>query len=337
MAFWKVKSCKDIDIDKAGLEQLQGFRWSPFKSPIYWKPDANGSMEERIIASEERSDPNSFRVESRAQFLEGIDTYFDHEAVEKVFEPWNGKKLTEQSEGKHGTEYQMHLDPALVNDMFSAMVCHAEDSTEEDEFGIKYKHLVVDWYSVYKPQDFADGRLKYAVVLDDIKRIALAFRPSVITTDQFNSAYITETLSSFVHDKHIRCKVYEETATGAKNTKMYECLKFSINTGLVHSYYDKLNAKETWRCLLQAMLEQVQFKNGKVEKPRSAEFGHLDLVDCLAVLCMRLLGDQSQYKRDLLTQTSFIDNQSIVQSRIQSANLERFMKSSPMAKSFRSW
>lgn len=331
MPFWKVVECEDVD--QADIE-LQAYKWSPFKSPIYFKPDAHGKIEERIIAAEERSDPNSFRVESRAQFLEGIDTYFEHEAVVKVFEPWNGRKLEEKEAGKHSIEYQIHIDPALVNDMFSVMIAHAEDG-DRDEFGIRYKHLVVDSYSIYKPKDFPDGKLRYAMILNDIEQMIMKFRPTVVTTDQFNSAYITETLSSFVHRNSIRCQVYEETATGAKNSKMYECLKFSINTGLVHSYNDKLNVKESWRCMLQAMLEQVQFKKGKIEKPRSQEFGHLDLVDCLAVLCMRLLGDQSQYRQKLLTNTSFIDSHSVSMSKIQSANINRFARQSPMSALYR--
>ena len=328
MSFWKVIECEDADQATASL---QAYRWKPFKAPIYWKPNASGKIEERIIAAEERSDPNSFRVESRAQFLEGIDTYFEHEAVARVFEPWDGRKLEEQTSGKNSIEYQIHIDPALVNDMFSVMIAHAEDG-KVDEFGVRYKHLVIDSYSIYKPQDFPDGKLRYAMILDDIKQMIMKFRPSTVTTDQFNSAYITETLSSFVHRQNIRCNVYEETATGAKNTKMYECLKFSINTGLVHSYVDSMNMKESWRCMLQAMLEQVQFKNGRVEKPRSKEFGHLDLVDCLAVLCMRLLGDQSQYRRDLLTKSAFIDSKSVSLDKIRSADMSKIRSFSPMSR-----
>lgn len=331
--YWKVIESEQADSAK---DKLQAYSWKPFKRPVQYQPKLDGMLEERVQAAEERSDPINFRVENRAQFVEGIDTYFLPEAVRKIFERYKDG-LVEQNEGKNSIEYQMHCDPALVNDMFSVMVAHAEDGEQADEFGVKYKHLVVDYYTVYKPQDFPDGRIKYSIVLQDIEQLMLNFRPTVVTSDQFNSAYITETLSSFAARNNIRCNVYEETATGAKNSKMYENLKFSINNELVHSYEDTMNKKESWRCMLQAMLENVQFVNGKVVKPRSQEFGHLDLVDCLAVLNMRLLGDQSSFRREQLVNSSFIDNNSILQDRIQSAKLDNYMNASPMSSMMRGW
>ena len=327
--YWKV-------IDEAPAEQadtkLQAYRWDPFSQPIMYRPDANGCIEERIMAAEERSDPTTFRVESRAQFVEGINTYFEHDAVENVFKPfWNDRVLTEESAGRVAYDYKIHCDPALVNDMFSVMVAHAEDAPEDDSFSIRYKHLVIDYYTVYKPQDFADGHIQYEAVLADIERLMTAFRPTSVTCDQFNSAFIVQTLQKYAANNGMSCQVYEETATGAKNFKMYENLKFSINTGLVHSYYDSMNKNENWRCLLQAMLEQVQLVNGRVDKPRSKEFGHLDLVDCVAVLCMQLLGDQSSMRRELLN-SAFVDNSSVLQERFQSARLSNWQNmNSPMS------
>lgn len=262
-----------------------------------------------------------FRVENRAQFVEGINPYFDADAVSRVFEPWNGAQLRQTTSGRLGTEYQIHIDPALVNDMFSVMIAHSEQG-DQDEFGISYRHLIVDWYRVYRPEEFPDGRIVYSSVLGDIQQMIIAFRPTVVSCDQFNSAYVTENLGSFVRSRNLSTQVYEETATNQKNSSMYETLKFSINTGLVHSYRDELNRGSDWRCLLHAMLDSVQLVNGKVDKPRSKELGHLDLVDCLAVLCSRMLGDQSSARRDLLTPVSFIDNSSIMREREAAARFD---------------
>lgn len=298
--------------------RLEALRRTHFDRPIQYPPNASGSLEERIMAAEERSDPVTFRVENRAQFVEGVNSYFDPDAVRAVFQPWDGRTLEKATSGRLGVEYQMHIDPALVNDMFSVMVAHAEDGGP-DAFGISYRHLVVDEYRVYRPEDFPDGRISYSAVLDDIRGMISAFRPTIVSCDQFNSAYVTENLGSYVRERRLPTQVFEETATGQKNKMMYETLKFSINTGLVHSYEDRMNPSEPWRCMLQAMLESVQLVDGKLDKPRSKRLGHLDLVDCLAVLCVRLLGDQSQNRRDLLNPVSFIDNESVMREREVSA------------------
>lgn len=330
MAFWKVLEAESVN---EAEKSLQAYRWDPFSQPIMYKPDQSGSMNERIVAAEERSNPTNFKVEFRAQFVESMNAYFDATAVTDIFKPfWDDRQLAKQTVGKVKNEYKIHCDPALVNDMFSVMVAHAEQAPEKDEFGIQYKHLVIDWYTVYKPQDFPDGKISYEFVLAEIKNLMLAFMPSSVTCDQFNSAYLTQTLAAFARKHSLHCNVYEETATGEKNFKMFENLKFSINNRLVHSYYDELNKKENWRCLLQAMLEQVQLKKGKIEKPRSEDFGHLDLVDCCAVLAMQLLGDQSESLSSLMTNSAFVDNSSILQSRFQSAKLSDFTgMNSPMS------
>lgn len=319
MSWWRVVS--ENPIDSSPERSLEAFRHISFSRPIQYAPNPGGCLEERIQASEERSDPTMFRVENRAQFVEGINPYFDADAVSRVFEPWNGAQLRQTTSGRLGTEYQIHIDPALVNDMFSVMIAHSEQG-DQDEFGISYRHLIVDWYRVYRPEEFPDGRIVYSSVLGDIQQMIIAFRPTVVSCDQFNSAYVTENLGSFVRSRNLSTQVYEETATNQKNSSMYETLKFSINTGLVHSYRDELNRGSDWRCLLHAMLDSVQLVNGKVDKPRSKELGHLDLVDCLAVLCSRMLGDQSSARRDLLTPVSFIDNSSIMREREAAARFD---------------
>lgn len=319
MSWWRVVSEKPIE--SSPERSLEAFRHISFSRPIQYAPNPGGCLEERIQASEERSDPTMFRVENRAQFVEGINPYFDADAVSRVFEPWNDIQLRQTTSGRLGTEYQIHIDPALVNDMFSVMIAHSEQG-DKDEFGISYRHLVVDWYRVYRPEEFPDGRIVYSSVLGDIQQMIIAFRPTVVSCDQFNSAYVTENLGSFVRSRNLSTQVYEETATNQKNSSMYETLKFSINTGLVHSYRDDLNRGSDWRCLLHAMLDSVQLVNGKVDKPRSKELGHLDLVDCLAVLCSRMLGDQSSARRDLLTPVSFIDNSSIMKEREAAARFD---------------
>lgn len=304
--------------------RLQAYRYQHFSRPIVCEPDRNGSVEQRAMAAEEAADPVSFRVESRGQFVDGVNIYFEPEMVGNVFEPfWNGRQLEEQEHGSLHIDYHIHCDPALVNDFFSMMVCHAETAPKPDEFGIRYKHLMVDFYKVWKPTDFAEGRMDYLAICNELKQYVKLFRPTSLTMDQWNSAYMIQELQQYATDNQIRCSCSEFTASQSRNFQMYEALKFSINTGLVHSYVDRSWRDEQGRSMLQAMLEQVQLVKGKIDKPRSQELGHLDLCDCLAVLCLQLIGDQRGLRRDMLTNNAAVSDSDIFANRVSMNTLAR--------------
>jgi hypothetical protein len=305
--FAKVLYSEAIDTSDIGDSELNAFQKAKaykriaFSRPIQFKPDANGSIEEQAMAAEEAADPINARVENRAQFVEGMNVYLSPQAVAKVFDDFdiNGihRHLEKQNQGAYSKEYHMHCDPAKVNDDFAVMICHSE-LNEPDEFGISYKHMIVDWYSVYKSSQFESGQIEYRPILNDIKQLIALFRLKTISFDQFNSVMPIQDLMAYCHDNNIACKVFEETFTGSKNTKMYEILKMCINEHWVHSYFDDMNTWETARCMLQAELEALQIVNGKVVKPRIGNLGHSDLVDCLMVLAYRLLSDQTNARAD---------------------------------------
>lgn len=266
---------------------------------------------------EERSDPISAQVENHAQFVAGIDVYLRPEMVERVFEPfWNGRELEDQDRGILAYEYGIHCDPASVNDYFSVMVAHMEMAPEADEFGIRYRHLIVDHYDLFRPEDFPNGIISYSDVQTQIEQLMLSFRPTTLTMDQFNSTQMIQNLTDFASQNRLPTRVWEETASASSVQQTFENLKFSVNTGLIHSYRDHLLQGDAVRCMLQAQLERISLKNGRIDKPRVEGMGHLDLTDCLATLTQRLLGEQSNLMRQRLTANSFITASDVHNDRV---------------------
>lgn len=328
MTFWKV--VEEAPVDRAD-GTLKGYRWVRFNRPIQFSPDEDGNAGQRIQAMEEKTDKISFMVENRAQFVSGTHVYLEPSMVEDIFKPfWDGRTLEEHDRGTSDNEYHIHCDPAVVNDMFSVMVAHKESAPEDDEFGVRYEHLIVDCYMVYRPSDFDDGIISYSEVLDDIKKLMTMFRPRSVSMDQFNSVLLIQELKNFSRSIRLNCNVFEENATNTKNTSMFEAMKFSINNRLVHSYRDDLNIDDSNMCLLEGMLKEVQYVNGKVVKPRSVAYGHCDLVDCLAVLTNRLIGNQRTLRTDLLKNSAFISNAEHNETRMSMADLSRRYGRSPI-------
>lgn len=328
MPFIKVLSTKPI---QQADSKLQAYRYQHLNGAIVCEPNVHGNDNARAMAAEEALDKLSFRVESRAQFLDGVNVYFDPDMLQQVFMPYNGTELKEQAYGSIAKEYAIHCDPALVNDFFSMIIAHTEQSSEPDEYGTMLKHLVVDVAKVWKPTDFVDNTIDYVAICSELKQYTRLFRPRTITMDQFNSAYILQELQQFANDNDITCNCSQFTATAQRNTDMYECLKLSINAKLVHSYNDTSWHDAANRCMLHSMLSQVQFDKGKISKPHSSELGHLDLCDCLAVLCYRLLGDQHAIQRSNMINISAIPNKDITDARIAAQKLAQYTKTaSPM-------
>ena len=238
--------------------------------PIMVEPKENGTDREKSEWRKEKRDPAFYRIEYRAQFGDSSYSYFDADKVKACF----NYGLKERKSGLPGVEYKIHCDPGRVNDYFSAMVCHVEGDA-----------VVEDRAMVWRPEDKPDHTLNYLEIETALEDMARSFRPSQITFDQFNSAFMIDSLRAFTQRFAMSTEVAEETATHLKNVQMFENLKLLINEGRVRCYADNLNTQERGRSLLEASLCKVEDEAGKIVKPREEGFGHLDLADCLAVLC----------------------------------------------------
>lgn len=265
--------CEDDEVRDVAVR----LEWDDME-PKAVEPKEDGTPRERDQWRTERLNPQRYRVEYRAQFADSAYAYFDPALVKACFDT----NLTEQTRFAPGVAYRVHCDPGRVNDYFSLMVAHAEGDL-----------LIEDRAMVFRPED-ADGHtLDYLRIEEALRGILDAFRPVSMTFDQYNSAYLIDALNAYAPRINLDCRIGEETATKAKNRDMYENLKLLINEGKVKCYKDRLNTREKDRCLLEASLCKIEIANGKVFKPREPGFGHLDLVDCLAVLGLQLSDDMA--------------------------------------------
>lgn len=249
--------------------QMESWRmYEGSDDPVVEAPDPDGDEKAQDMALTQRNDPIGFRVEYCAQFADSSYVYYDPDNVKAIFTLPNANMV-----GQRGVVYRIHCDPARVNDDFSIMVAHMEGTT-----------LKVDYYTVFRAANFPNHTIDYNTVANKIKGLILSFSPISVTFDQYNSAMLIDTLSQYVRSVGVATRVFEETATKDKNTDVYQKLKIAINSHQVESYTDSLNTIEKDRCLLEASLDMVQERDGKIYKPRIPGYGHLDLVDCLAVL-----------------------------------------------------
>ena len=238
--------------------------------PTAVPPDPHGSPLAQILATKEKADPYGFRVEYRGQFADSMHQYFNPDIVKDIFKL---KGAVTKRQGAN--QYRVHCDPARVNDDFSWMVAHKDKDV-----------LKVDWYGVFRASDFPSHTINYEKVEAWLQKLLKDFRPVSVTFDQFNSAFMVDRLNSFARSSSIRCNVKAIPATKQTNREAMENLKREMGAGLVESYSDTLNIVDPSRSLLEASLDLVQEHDGKISKPRLAGYGHLDLVDCLADLCL---------------------------------------------------
>ncbi|MBQ5547623.1 MAG: hypothetical protein IIT33_02135, partial [Prevotella sp.] len=138
--------------------QVEAWTQAGFTGPIMAAPDMNGDDLSQQAARMEQQDPIGFKVEMRSQFVDGRFTYFLPDMVSRIFEPYDGRMLVMRRQAYPQWTYRMHADAGLVNDYFAAMVAHSEPSSEG-------QHLVIDWYNVWRPEDYPDHTIPYRQVL----------------------------------------------------------------------------------------------------------------------------------------------------------------------------
>jgi hypothetical protein len=101
--------------------------WDKF--PGTAPPQVFDPKDDPQLAREEQADPDSFRVEYRAQFAEVIDAFLDPKMVDRMFDPNYsveiiGRELKPQAGAIGFVRYKGHGDPASVNANFGVAVGH---------------------------------------------------------------------------------------------------------------------------------------------------------------------------------------------------------------------
>lgn len=259
-----------------------------------------------ILAREEQADPESFKVEYRAQFAEVIDAYLKPEMVDRMFDPqWNTRWLQRKLEPQAGAagymRYKGHGDPSSVNANFGIAVGHVEEILNE-ETNITEPHVVFDFIDAFYPEDFKDpeqpdqpGTIDWLTVVPTITELINAFRPYEWTFDQFDSSMAIQQLQSNLRNAGIGdTNVYSKVATPKVNERRWANFKAALNLGRVHAPHpDTFNPMATMNSieLGRNELKYLQVKNGRIDKQTIGPVHTKDIADCIAEVVDALIGD----------------------------------------------
>lgn len=282
-------------------------RPSPPK-PIQYAPGTDNPNGIKVIR-QERADPERFKVEKRAQFAEVQSAYLDPVLVDRMFRPFNGRKLTQVKSGPIGYEYVAHCDPGKSKANFAVAVAHGEKAQEPDEFGNYWTHAVIDYTHVWKPSDFAayeteDGSpakptINFAVVLDDLKSLLMRF-PSMskLTFDHWQSQTLIDELRRFVKEKKLHTKIDVVDFTEKHNQALMSAFKTELEMDWVHAPVDHYFAEG--KCLLEQELKFLSVQGNRVDRQHFGPVTTKDLGDVVQQTSDYILNDQLQSQNKML-------------------------------------
>ncbi len=244
----------------------------------------------------EQREPDKFRVEHLSQWAKVTDAFLNPRIVERIFAPFKDSTgieriLTPQDQGKLGYIYYGHADPSKNNNNFSVVVAHAEEiyDAENNE---TWTHVIVDYINCYKPEDFPEHQIDYALIEDDLIDVLDRFRSiRKFTFDQYGSFVTVDSLKKRVRmmrPAH-RVMILEEKASAQSNMQRCERFKSAIGMNWVHSFKDQFGPEQT--CLLEQELKFLQLKNGRVQKMSYGPIRTEDISDGLMHCVDNLLED----------------------------------------------
>lgn len=281
---------RDLDtmFDAASAEDVEAYRKSvesARKSRAFFFPKIKRAIQDydAQMESEERANPETFKVERRAHFATVQDAYLNPERVAEIWLPWpdpNGPPLVQKDRGILATAYRAHGDPSKSGANFGFAIAHREGPDEQGMY-----HVVFDRIHAWLPVDYENHEVDYNDIEEDIGGWIKGFMPVAVTFDQYNSVGSIQRLRQFVKNsrlpKHV--DLYERSATGPLNWKTFETFKTAIGMNLVHGPLHELANLE---------LTFLQETGGRVDHPTIGPVQTKDVADCLAILVYELIGEQ---------------------------------------------
>jgi hypothetical protein len=275
--------------------------WEDFEGTP--RPQVSPPEEDEQLAREEAADPESFRVEYRAQFAEVIDSFLNPENVERMFDPrFNfdvlGRDLQPTAGAIGFMRYKGHGDPASVGANFGIAIGHLEELTTEA--GIVEQHVVFDMIDAFYPADFKNKTIDWLQVVPTITELINAFRPYEFTFDQFDSTMAIQQLQENLRNMGIGdTVVHSKFATPQVNERRWKNFRAALNLGRVHAPHPntfnptaRVNSIELARDELK-FLQQKAGPNGsiRIDKQTIGPVQTKDIADCIAEVVDALIGD----------------------------------------------
>lgn len=254
---------------------------------------------------EEQQNPDTYKVERRAQFAEVLEAYLRPEMVDRCFagRPMpNGEFFPIQTNFDSPQwihRYKCHIDPSSTTAGFGFAMGHTEEL--EDQFGNQATHVVFDVVKRWNPKEFPDGVIDWEVVLREVFGYVNAFRPYEVTFDQFNSAAPIQWLNRICREHNLDTRVYEKTATSQSNWNRAEIFRTALYQGLVHSPYD--TADTEYAAMELKYLQQIN-TSGKFPRIDKQDIGPVqtkDMADCMMDVVESLIGNKlTRQNRDFI-------------------------------------
>jgi hypothetical protein len=268
--------------------------WKKFDMP---PPPAEPPEDSPIMAFEEKADPESFKVEYRAQFAEVIDAFLRPEMVDRMFDPiFNTETIGYAPEpttnGILYLRYKGHGDPSSTGANFGIAIGHVE--SVKNEHGLDEDHVIFDLINAFYPEDFDQNTIDWLQVVPEITHLINVYRPFEFTFDQFDSRMAIQQLIQNLHEKGIgETQVWEKTADAGKNRRRALNFRAALNLGRVHAPHP-----DTYRGgvknpieLARQELIRLQEKSGRVDKPSIGPIKTKDIADCIMEVTDALIGD----------------------------------------------
>lgn len=277
----------------------------PYRKVITASPDwdlevENLSPEDKdavlIERDTERQDPDTYKVERRAEFAEIIDAFLRPEMVDRAYlgrPTRDGDYIslkTNWSNPSFRHRYKAHLDPSSTTAGFGFSLGHIEEL--EDIEGRVKSHVVFDIVHRWTPDQFAEGVVDWEIVLRDIVNWIDLFQPYEITFDQFQSQAPIQWLNRWLREHNMsNILVYEKTATAQYNWNRANVFRTALYQDLVHIPGDTPAA--LWAGQELKHLQQVNTA-GRFPRIDKQEIGPVqtkDIADCIMECTDALIGD----------------------------------------------
>lgn len=264
---------------RLGIED-DGLTTPPVECPdIYAVPLRKAiQVYDKAARRKERANPHTFKVEYRAQWATGLDTYFPEEHVKRMFQPWGKETLEQKTHGNPTITYVMHGDPGKTGSNFGFAVAHKV----ADPDGHPIPHVVFDFVRGWQPFDFPSGEMDYIQIESEIGELMDGFLPVDVTFDQWNSISMIQRLAARSRNTFKPASVYERSATAPINWRTAETTKVALSLNRVHSVYSEL-AELEFRFLRK-------LPGDKVDHPSTGPCVTKDVYDAMSICIYKLIG-----------------------------------------------
>lgn len=256
-----------------------------------------------IARNEEAQNPETYKVERRAQFAEVTNAYINPEMVDRMFRGVpNGydsigriKTLPIKTNWGQGVtnlfKYRAHLDPSGTTAGFGFAIGHTEFFKDQDDNPVE--HVVFDIIKRWNPKDFPGETIQWQIVMDEVMSYIELFRPEEVTFDQFQSTEPIQRLQYACREKGMaNINIRLETATIEHNWFRAETFKTAINHNLIHAPCD---TEDNELCANEIKFLQQKNTGGRYPRVDKQDFGPVttkDMADCVMEVTRSLIGNQ---------------------------------------------